>query len=250
MRAARTFAAGLEADGVLDDVARVRVELFGSLGATGHGHGSDRAVILGLEGEAPETVDTEAVNERVDRGARRPGGSRCSASTRSTSSRTTSSCTGAEPAVPPERHAVLRLRRRRCVRARADVLLGRRRLRGGRGGGRRRPDQGRRHRAALPVPDRRRVAGPVPRVGTADQRRDARQRDRVASGGRGARAAADDLGGDAAVRRQRLRARGHAAGRAEGAAARAGAVSAAVCRGRTRPTRCASWTGSTCSRWR
>jgi L-serine dehydratase len=56
MRAARTFAAGL---GDLP-VARVRAELFGSLGATGHGHGSGPAVVLGLLGEAPETVDTDA----------------------------------------------------------------------------------------------------------------------------------------------------------------------------------------------
>jgi L-serine dehydratase len=60
MRAARTFAAGLDDDGLLTDVARVRVELFGSLGATGHGHGSARAVILGLAGERPETVDIAA----------------------------------------------------------------------------------------------------------------------------------------------------------------------------------------------
>ncbi|MDQ6851401.1 MAG: L-serine ammonia-lyase [Actinomycetota bacterium] len=65
MRAARTFALGLEADGLLGDVARVRAELFGSLGATGHGHGSDRAVILGLEGEAPESVDTSTIGRRV-----------------------------------------------------------------------------------------------------------------------------------------------------------------------------------------
>ncbi|MFN2518247.1 MAG: L-serine ammonia-lyase [Jatrophihabitantaceae bacterium] len=65
MRAARTFANGLEHDDLLGKVARVRVELFGSLGATGHGHGSDRAVILGLEGERPETVDTETVRERT-----------------------------------------------------------------------------------------------------------------------------------------------------------------------------------------
>jgi L-serine dehydratase len=57
MRAARTFAERLADDGVLDRVSRVRAELFGSLGATGHGHGSDRAVILGLLGERPETVD-------------------------------------------------------------------------------------------------------------------------------------------------------------------------------------------------
>ena len=65
MRAARAFAHGLAADGLLDGVARVRVELFGSLGATGRGHGSDRAVILGLEGEDPETVDTTAVEARA-----------------------------------------------------------------------------------------------------------------------------------------------------------------------------------------
>jgi L-serine dehydratase len=65
MRAARTFAAGLADDGLLGSVARVRVELFGSLGATGHGHGSDRAVILGLEGELPETVETATVRDRA-----------------------------------------------------------------------------------------------------------------------------------------------------------------------------------------
>jgi L-serine dehydratase len=63
MRAARTFALGLEP--VLDQVDRIRVELFGSLGATGRGHGSDRAVLLGLMGEAPETVDPDSIPERV-----------------------------------------------------------------------------------------------------------------------------------------------------------------------------------------
>jgi len=67
MRAARTFASGLAADGLLAGTARVRAELFGSLGATGHGHGSDKAVLLGLEGEDPETVDTGQVGQRVAR---------------------------------------------------------------------------------------------------------------------------------------------------------------------------------------
>ncbi|MEW2384407.1 L-serine ammonia-lyase [Micromonospora sp. NPDC047707] len=65
MRAARTFVTGLKADGLLADTVRIRAELFGSLGATGHGHGSDRAVLLGLAGEAPETVDTDSVEPRV-----------------------------------------------------------------------------------------------------------------------------------------------------------------------------------------
>ena len=65
MRAAHTFAQGLADDGLLTSVQRVRVELFGSLGATGRGHGSDRAVILGLLGEVPETVDTATVGARA-----------------------------------------------------------------------------------------------------------------------------------------------------------------------------------------
>ncbi|MFI7590375.1 L-serine ammonia-lyase [Micromonospora sp. NPDC049359] len=67
MRAARTFVAGLKADGLLTDTARVQAELFGSLGATGHGHGSGPAVLLGLAGESPETVDTDTVGPRVER---------------------------------------------------------------------------------------------------------------------------------------------------------------------------------------
>ena len=64
MRAARTFVAGLKADGLLADGTRFSAELFGSLGATGHGHGSDKAVLLGLAGEDPETVDTDTADSR------------------------------------------------------------------------------------------------------------------------------------------------------------------------------------------
>jgi L-serine dehydratase len=59
MRAARAFAEGLADDDLLSATTRVRAELFGSLGATGHGHGSYNAVLCGLEGADPETVDTE-----------------------------------------------------------------------------------------------------------------------------------------------------------------------------------------------
>ncbi|EGD43794.1 L-serine ammonia-lyase [Nocardioidaceae bacterium Broad-1] len=65
MRAAKTFVDGLVADGRLDAVTRVKAELYGSLGATGHGHGSEGAVLLGLEGEEPATVDTRASSGRV-----------------------------------------------------------------------------------------------------------------------------------------------------------------------------------------
>jgi L-serine dehydratase len=57
MRAAATFAGSLDADGLLVRVVRVRAELYGSLGATGRGHGSEAAVVLGLEGADPATVD-------------------------------------------------------------------------------------------------------------------------------------------------------------------------------------------------
>ncbi len=60
MRAALMFTDRLAEDGLLDRVAGVRAELFGSLGATGHGHGSVGAVVLGLLGERPESVDVDA----------------------------------------------------------------------------------------------------------------------------------------------------------------------------------------------
>jgi L-serine dehydratase len=65
MRAARRFAERLVADGVVGNVAGVKIELFGSLGFTGKGHGTDKAVILGLEGEDPASVDVDSVNKRV-----------------------------------------------------------------------------------------------------------------------------------------------------------------------------------------
>jgi L-serine dehydratase len=65
MRAARCFAERLEADGVLGRTATVKAELFGSLGFTGKGHGSDKAVLLGLEGEEPAIVDVDSIAPRV-----------------------------------------------------------------------------------------------------------------------------------------------------------------------------------------
>src|SRR3954454_11528826 len=78
MRAAKRFAETLAASGLLRPTRRVRVELFGSLGATGHGHGTDRAVLWGLTGLDPETIDTDAApglaREIVERGRLRLGG--------------------------------------------------------------------------------------------------------------------------------------------------------------------------------
>lgn len=65
MKAAGRFAAALAESGLLDQVAGVKAELFGSLGATGHGHGSVDAVVLGLAGHDPQTVDPPAVRPMV-----------------------------------------------------------------------------------------------------------------------------------------------------------------------------------------
>ncbi|TBV03573.1 L-serine ammonia-lyase [Phytopseudomonas dryadis] len=65
MRAAVRFVEGLRRDDLLAATDTVKVELYGSLGATGKGHGSDKAVLLGLEGEQPDSVDTARIDERL-----------------------------------------------------------------------------------------------------------------------------------------------------------------------------------------
>lgn len=67
MRAARRFCLELEAAGLIDAAARVTVELYGSLALTGRGHGTDRAILLGLLGEQPDQVDPGAIDGMVGR---------------------------------------------------------------------------------------------------------------------------------------------------------------------------------------
>ncbi|GAB4190084.1 MAG: L-serine ammonia-lyase [Wenzhouxiangellaceae bacterium] len=66
MRAARLFIQRLDERGLLAKVGRVRIDLYGSLGHTGRGHGTDKAVLLGLEGQEPVTVDTDYVPVRFE----------------------------------------------------------------------------------------------------------------------------------------------------------------------------------------
>jgi L-serine dehydratase len=66
MTAARRFALSLREAGALERVTRVQVELFGSLAFTGKGHGTDLAVMLGLEGAEPATVDIDDGKRRVE----------------------------------------------------------------------------------------------------------------------------------------------------------------------------------------
>ena len=65
MKAALAFVRGL-GDGA-GDIATINVTLYGSLAYTGRGHGTDKAVILGLAGEEPETLDPDAVETLLDR---------------------------------------------------------------------------------------------------------------------------------------------------------------------------------------
>ncbi|MCV6626244.1 MAG: L-serine ammonia-lyase, partial [Cellvibrionaceae bacterium] len=67
MRAARQFAQALAQQQLLAQVDRVRADMYGSLGATGPGHGTPKAVILGLLGETPEQVAIEQVAELLHR---------------------------------------------------------------------------------------------------------------------------------------------------------------------------------------
>ena len=67
MRAAAMFVDSLGDTGVLREVARVKAEMYGSLGATGRGHGTPKAVMLGLEGERPEKRE-RGRNSRTRRG--------------------------------------------------------------------------------------------------------------------------------------------------------------------------------------
>jgi L-serine dehydratase len=66
MRAARTFVSRLAERDALGAVHRVRCELYGSLGATGRGHGSDNAVVLGLLGHTPELIDPDLIAGLLD----------------------------------------------------------------------------------------------------------------------------------------------------------------------------------------
>jgi L-serine dehydratase len=79
MRAARRFLDRLTEAGLLEPTARMEAHLYGSLALTGKGHGTDKAVLLGLEGNTPEDVEVDAVDERIEhiraaKSLRLPGG--------------------------------------------------------------------------------------------------------------------------------------------------------------------------------
>jgi L-serine dehydratase len=67
MRAAYRFVQELAAGGTLERTARVVIDLYGSLALTGRGHGTDRAILLGLSGETPDRIDPDQVEPKVRR---------------------------------------------------------------------------------------------------------------------------------------------------------------------------------------
>ncbi|MEE9445602.1 MAG: serine dehydratase beta chain, partial [Cocleimonas sp.] len=66
MVAARRFANHLLDEDKLANTSRVKISLYGSLGATGKGHGSDKAILLGMMGQQPETVIVDKIPEQLD----------------------------------------------------------------------------------------------------------------------------------------------------------------------------------------
>lgn len=66
MKAGNIFINDLDKEGLLERTDELRSELFGSLGQTGKGHGTGKAVILGLMGEAPDTVNTDTIDSVLD----------------------------------------------------------------------------------------------------------------------------------------------------------------------------------------
>src|SRR5271167_1542212 len=67
MNAARSFAELLAERGILERTAQVSAQLYGSLALTGRGHCTDRAILLGLEGLKPDTIDPAAVEPTLKR---------------------------------------------------------------------------------------------------------------------------------------------------------------------------------------
>jgi len=67
MRAAREFVLGLKGDALLGATREIAVRLYGSLALTGIGHGTDRAILAGLEGAEPESVDPDTIEPTVQR---------------------------------------------------------------------------------------------------------------------------------------------------------------------------------------
>ncbi|CAH1759561.1 7794_t:CDS:2 [Entrophospora sp. SA101] len=66
MRASKLFLNDLKNQNLLDKVKSLRIDLYGSLALTGKGHGTPDAVLMGMEGETPEDIDTTSISSRIN----------------------------------------------------------------------------------------------------------------------------------------------------------------------------------------
>ena len=130
MKAAAAFAGGLAASGAIDQVASVEVALLGSLAFTGKGHATDKAVILGLSGEAPETARSGLGRRARGRvAARRSASASPGAGSIAFDPATRYFVRYAHPRAAPSQHpAVHRARRAGQGARRRDLALDRRRV--------------------------------------------------------------------------------------------------------------------------
>ena len=175
MKAAAAFAEGLALSGAIERVEAVVVTLYGSLAFTGKGHATDKAVILGLSGERPDTIDPDRAEALVADVAARKSIVLCGRRAvrfDPADRHPFRLCDGAQA---PSQHArLLRARRSRANRERGGVAVGRRRVRRSRG---RRAGGGRRgRRLSSSVSQRRRAARARRRERAGDRRAGARQR--------------------------------------------------------------------------
>jgi len=67
MKAAKLFATNLNSANLISKTNGIRVELFGSLGFTGKAHGSEKAILMGLEGEIPEEILIQKIEKRIEK---------------------------------------------------------------------------------------------------------------------------------------------------------------------------------------
>ena len=213
----------------------VKAELFGSLGATGVGHGSDKAVILGLEGEEPETVDTDAI--RPDAAGARGKAAAAARAGDPVQGGRAPSCTGARACPTTRTGCGSRLRRGRPGAARRPTTRSAAGSWSTAGADRIKPDD---TAPALPVPCARNSCACAPRTGSRSARSCSRT-SRPGAPGRDPRAPARDLAGHAGLRAAGLPEPGRAAGGRSAAARPSSTASSAPPAGLRDPLNVMDW---------
>ena len=161
MRAAARFVEKwLVEGGSLEHTARATCELYGSLALTGRGHGTDKAVICGLEGEWPDRIDPDSIPQRLER-IRKDKRLRLHGTHEIAFDEKTDLIFNKRQKLPYHVNGMRFTRVRRAGRSagHARLLLGRRRLRGQPGRSFAGSYRRRHHAAAASVLQRRPVAG-------------------------------------------------------------------------------------------